>query len=171
MGDSELIAIRATAAGEAQALRELRLRALAQAPEAFASDIAGETGREPAHWARLVAGGDDQTVLVAQHRDGGLVGMAGGYWFDRRRGIVQLWGLWVDPGLRGGGTGAALVAGVVEWAARLGARALRLGVIDPDGDGLGVTAFYRRLGFATVGAPAPMRSDPARLVSYMIRLL
>jgi ribosomal protein S18 acetylase RimI-like enzyme len=156
-------------ASEAEALRKLRLRALAQAPEAFASDVAGEVGHEPAHWERLVAGVDEQTVLVAQHRDGRLVGMVGGRWFDHERGVAQLWGLWVDPGLRSEGTGAALVAGVIEWAAGLGARHLRLGVIDPGGHA--VTAFYRRLGFEVVGERVPLRSDPSRLVTNMVRAL
>lgn len=154
-------------AGEAAALRELRLRALGDAPEAFVADVAGESALEFGHWEWLAAGGEERTVLVAQGDDAGLVGMVGGRWFDRERGVAQLWGLWVDPALRGGGVGAALVDGITGWAAALGGRFVRLGVIDPSGER--VTAFYRGLGFVALGEPAPMRSDPSRLVVFMLR--
>jgi GNAT superfamily N-acetyltransferase len=159
--------IRPVVAGEAEALRELRLRALAQAPEAFVSDVAGESAREPEHWHGLIDDAAQRTVLVAQADDGRLVGIAGGRWFHRERSIAQLWGLWVDPALRGSGVGAALVAGIGAWAAGLGAGFVRLGVLDSDGDR--AAAFYRRLGFVALDEPAPLRADPSRLVTFMVR--
>jgi GNAT superfamily N-acetyltransferase len=159
--------VRAIRPGETQLLRELRLRALTQAPEAFAATVADEAARESADWEQLASGGEDHVVLVAEQDEGRPAGMAGGRWFDRERGIAQLWGLWVDPTARGGGTGAALVRAVNEWAAGRGARFVRLGVIDPGGQG--ATAFYRRLGFVALDDPVPMRTDPSRLVTYMIR--
>jgi GNAT superfamily N-acetyltransferase len=159
--------IRPVVAGEDEALRELRLRALAEAPEAFVSDVADESAREPAHWRGLIDDPEQGTVLVAQATDGRLTGMAGGRWFDRERGTAQLWGLWVDPTLRGSGLGAALVTGIGEWAARLGAGFVRLGVLDSDGNR--AEAFYHRLGFVALDEPAPLRTDPSRLVTFMVR--
>ena len=159
--------IRPVAAGEAQALRRLRLRALKAAPEAFVSDAAGESALGPEHWHGLIDGAQQRIVLVAQAADGRLAGMAGGRWFDQGDGIAQLWGLWVEPALRGSGVGAALVAGIGEWAAAIGAGFVRLGVLEADGNR--TAAFYRRLGFVALDEPGPLRADPSRLVTFMAR--
>jgi hypothetical protein len=39
------------------------------------------------------------------------VAMAAGRWFDRQQRIAQLWGMWVEPGLRRQGLGRRLVEG------------------------------------------------------------
>ena len=159
--------VRPIAVGEAGALRELRLRALRDAPEGFASDLAGDSALGFEHWQRLTVGGDKRTTLVAQADDDRLVGMAGGRWFDQERGIAQLWGLWVEPALRGGGVGAELVAQVNAWAAGAGAGFVRLGVLESGGEP--VKAFYRRLGFVALDEPAPLPANPSRLATFMVR--
>ena len=160
--------IRRIRAGEAPALRELRLRALADAPAAFASSVAAESQLPDDHWLQLVddaLAGEEATVTVAL--DGARwVGMAAGRWFERERGIAQLWGLWVDPDARGTGTAPALVGAVRDWAAAGGATFIRLGVIEP-ADAL--RRFYARLGFVALDDPAPMRIDPTRLAVFMVR--
>jgi hypothetical protein len=40
-------------------------------------------------------------------------------------------------------------------------------VLDSDGDR--AAAFYRRLGFVALDEPAPLRADPSRLVTFMVR--
>jgi GNAT superfamily N-acetyltransferase len=104
--------------------------------------------------------------------------MAAGRWFERDRGIAQLWGLWVDPAARGTHTGAALVGAVREWATAGGATFLRLGMTEP-ADGL--RRFYAGLGFVALDDPIPMPNDPTnavvnlpvrstvRLMAFMIR--
>ena len=160
--------IRPIRAGEALALRELRLRALADAPAAFASTLAAESALDDDRWRRLVddaVAGEQGTIAVAV--DGvRWVGMAAGRWFDRERGIAQLWGLWVDPAARGTGTAPALVGAVRDWAAAGGATFIRLGVIEPAG---GLRRFYARLGFVALDDPVPMRIDPTRLAVFMVR--
>ncbi len=149
---------------ESAALRELRLRALADAPGAFASTLADEAQLDDDHWRRLAAG-DQGTIVIAADGER-WVGMAAGRWFAGERGIAQLWGLWVDPTALGTRTGAALVAAVRAWAAAHGAAFLRLGIIEPGDD---LRRFYERLGFVALDDPAPMRSDPDRLASFMVR--
>jgi GNAT superfamily N-acetyltransferase len=160
--------IRPVAAGQAPALRALRLRALADAPAAFASTHSDESALEDGHWQRLVdetTAGAHATVAVAV--DGTRwVGMAAGGWFQRDRGIAQLWGLWVDPAARASGTGAALVRAVRDWSSAAGASFIRLGVIEP-ADGL--RRFYAGLGFVTLDDPVPMPRDPSRLMAFMVR--
>jgi GNAT superfamily N-acetyltransferase len=160
--------VRPVAAAEAPALRELRLRALADTPAAFASTLAAESLLEDDHWQRLVddaVAGEPGTIAIAVDA-ARWVGMAAGGWFARERGIAQLWGLWVDPVARGTGTGVALVGAVRDWAAAGGATFIRLGLIEP-ADAL--RRFYARLGFVELDDPAPMRIDPSRLASFMVR--
>jgi GNAT superfamily N-acetyltransferase len=167
-GRADTAVVRPVAAGEAAALRELRLRALAEAPAAFASTLAAESLLEDDHWRGLVdeaVAGELGTIAIAV--DGARwVGMAAGFWFQRERGIAQLWGLWVDPVARGTGIGPALVGAVRDWAAAGGATFIRLGLIEP-ADAL--RRFYARLGFVELDDPAPMRIDPSRLASFMAR--
>jgi GNAT superfamily N-acetyltransferase len=167
-GGADTAVVRPVAAGEATALRELRLRALADAPGAFASTRDDELELDDGYWQRLIDDavvGERATVFVAI--DGSRwVGMAAGRWFARERGIAQLWGLWVDPVARGTGTGAALVGAVRDWAAAGGATFLRLGVIEP-ADAL--RRFYERLGFVALDDPVWMRFDPTRQALFMVR--
>jgi GNAT superfamily N-acetyltransferase len=160
--------VRSVAAGEARALRALRLRALADAPEAFASTHGDESMLDDGHWDQLVddaVAGEQAAVAVAV--DGTRwVGMAAGRWFDRDRGIAQLWGLWVDPTARGTGLSAALVGAVRGWAAAGGATFIRLGVIEPADE---LRRFYARLGFVALDDPVPMRIDPSRRAVFMVR--
>jgi GNAT superfamily N-acetyltransferase len=163
-----VLEIRSVGGSDAAALRDLRLRALGESPRSFASSVAEESAFGEERWTELAApsaAGDDSTVLVAVH-DGAWVGMAAGRWFDRRRGIAQLWGMWVDPAQRRQGVGGRLVAGIRDWAAGHGARFLRLGVI---GDVPGLSAFYEDMGFVRSGEERPLARDPDRLAVFLVR--
>jgi GNAT superfamily N-acetyltransferase len=153
---------------ESATLRALRLRALADAPAAFASTLAAESALGDDHWRRLVkeaVAGDEATIAIAIDGDR-RVGMAGGYWFERDPGIAQLWGLWVEPAARGAHIGAALVGAVGDWAASGGATTVRLGIIEPADE---LRRFYARLGFVALDDPAPLRTDPTRFAAFMVR--
>jgi GNAT superfamily N-acetyltransferase len=167
-GRADTPVVRPVAAAEAPALRELRLRALADTQAAFASTLAAESRLEDDHWQRLVddaVAGEPGTIAIAV--DGARwVGMAAGGWFARERRIAQLWGLWVDPVARGTGTGAALVGAVRDWAAAGGATFLRLGVIEPADE---LRRFYARLGFVALDDPVPIPIDPTRLMGFLAR--
>ena len=70
--------IRAFSANEWRVYRDLRLRALADSPDAFGSTLAAETGRLDAEWARRLASSVDSPLnlpLVAEVR-GEPIGLA-----------------------------------------------------------------------------------------------
>jgi ribosomal protein S18 acetylase RimI-like enzyme len=163
-----VLEVRAVRARDAAELRALRLRALADAPGAFAIAADTESARPDREWEELARESEraDSVVVYAAIDGGRWLGMAAGRWHDREQGIAHLWGTWVDPELRGRGVGERLVDAVRGWAAAHGARFLRLGVITAEGD---ATPFYERLGFARTGEVAPLRRDPARVVHYLIR--
>ncbi|MDX3225934.1 GNAT family N-acetyltransferase [Streptomyces sp. ME19-01-6] len=128
--------------------RELRLTALAEAPDAFGSRLAdwqGDGDREERWRARLGIPGSYNVVAVV---DGKGAGMAGGV-----RGpcdcVVELISMWVSAAARGRGVADRLVLAVEEWGLRAGAGVLRLDVVPGNARAI---AFYRRRGFVEVGA-------------------
>ena len=160
-----MIAIRAVRAGEGPRLRELRLRALADAPSAFASTVEEESRYPESRWSELADSGDAIVVFVAVD-DERWIGMAAGRWFDRSRGVAQLWGMWIDPGWRGQGLGRRLVAGIRGWANGHGGRFVRLGVI---GEEAACASFYERIGFVRTGETRPLSRDPTLTAVFLAR--
>ena len=163
-----MLVIRAVRATDAASLRSLRLRALADAPDAFAMTPQDEAEHPESHWSELAQQSElaDATVIYAAVDGERWLGMAAGGWFDRPRGIAHLWGMWVDPALRRLGIGERLVDEVRGWAAGRQARFLRLGVITGEAD---PTGFYERLGFVRTGETGALRRDPTRPVHYLAR--
>ena len=159
-----MITVRAVRAGEGPRLRELRMRAMADAAGAFGSTLEHEADQSDEHWSALADGGDETGVYVAIDGEA-WIGMAAGRWFDRERGIVQLWGMWVEPGRRGERIGERLVGSVRGWATTHGARFMRLGVMDASP----AIPFYDRLGFVLTGEAKPLMRDPSVLAVYMVR--
>jgi GNAT superfamily N-acetyltransferase len=154
--------------GDEQRLRDLRLRALAQAPAAFGATADEEAALAPSHWAQLAQRSEESDHLVICVAIDGeeWLGMAAGRWFDQDRRIAALWGMWVDPGARRLGVGERLVDGVCAWAAGHGAGFVRLGVITRPDD---ATPFYEQIGFVRTGEAGPMRRDPSRSVHFLAR--
>ncbi len=164
-------------AGEGERLREVRLRALRDAPWAFDSPYAEEVELDASFWegrAQQSEEGEGGAVFLAV--DGSrVVGMAGGFVPDAEAGAERgraavLWGMWVDSAARGGGTGRALVEAVVAWAEAIGAAELRLSVSEVEA-AAAAAALYRRAGFVDTGGRERLRSDPSiTLAELVLRL-
>ncbi len=153
--------IRPIRADEWRELRALRLRALADAPQAFATTLAEAEARTNAEWQENVrrgASGDRQSTFVADE-DGRLVGMATGFLPERDAEdgeVVQLVAMWVDPAARRSGIGTRLVDAIRTWAAERGRATVRLAVNEAEA---GAVAFYRSLGFRATGERVPIPGD------------
>src|SRR5262245_35731432 len=107
------MAVRRVTRGEWPQLRELRLAALRDAPDAFKTTLTeaeGEPEEAWREWAERSATSDQSAVFV----DDAFGGMAGGY--VEQPGIVVLFGMWVEPSRRGTGLAEALVDAVAAWA-------------------------------------------------------
>jgi GNAT superfamily N-acetyltransferase len=158
--------------GEGGRLRDIRLRALADAPSAFSSSLAHEVGLSPEFWEKRVIEselGEDGAVFIAIEDDHS-VGMAGGFFVERAR-VVMLWGMWVDPLARQGGLGQRLVEAVAGWARDAGADHVRLAVTDCD-ESRAAAVLYRTLGFVDTGEREPLEWNPSlttRILSRSIR--
>lgn len=141
------ITIRALGPTDAPAYRQLRLAALAGAPEAFGSSVAEEEALSlDTLRARLDAA---PSVVFAAFAGPAMVGMAGFLAVERakERHKGVLWGVHVDPAFRGRGIGRALVARVVDHA-RGHVRVLHAQVALTNA---GAGRLYARLGFVRYG--------------------
>ena len=147
-------------------IRELRLRALADSPDAFARTLAEALGENDAYWVKLagsVTQPDGQVMLVAE-TEGRPVGLAFGL-FDRERATTgHVAGMWVDPEARGRGVGRALLESVIAWARSLALDRLELWVTKGNG---AAVRLYERAGFADTGRRDALASNPALQIIQM----
>ena len=157
--------IRQVTRKEWERVRELRLRALADAPDAFGSTLERERSLGRPEWIAWIEGWEEATnVMFVAERDEGWIGMAVG----SRTGDedhAHLYGMWVDPMWRGTGVGARLVESVLRSARPWGARWVGLGVTEIND---GAAGFYEHLGFADTGERYPLREE-SRLTCRVLR--
>lgn len=163
------IRIRRFTPREWPAYRALRLRSLADAPNAFGSSLALEESWDHALWmARLMAadvsGRDCPLVVESSGPDGAMLGLLWAKCDAADAGIVNLFQMWVAPEARGRGAASALVDEAVSWARTIGARVVRLGVVVDNQDAI---RLYERKGFHNAGEPAPIRPGSAVLEQTM----
>lgn len=129
---------------DGELLREMRLRSLDDAPEAFGQSVSEASMRGEADWqqqARQASTGDRRAWFLA-HGPTGVTGLVQG----RRRPPRDLlvFSMWVDPQTRRGGVGRRLIETVEAWAGEWGATRTVLWVFGSNELAL---RFYRRLGF------------------------
>jgi GNAT superfamily N-acetyltransferase len=149
------IRIRRIAAADGPTLRDLRLRSLADCPDAFGQPLAEALARPEAEWwqsARQASSGEDRTWLIAEEA-GRTVGIVQG----RRRHpfTLMLFSMWVDPSARRSGVGRMLIGGLEAWASGWGATETLLWVMAGNHHAI---EFYRDLGFDAVNRGPDARS-------------
>lgn len=147
------VKIERLSAKDAERYRAIRLRALADTPDAFAALYAEEAALAAEYWHAQVSGDAAHFIAVLGGAD---VGMVTGEQWDGRERDAGLFGMWVAPEARCGGAGAALVGALVDWARTAGFERLVLHVADANRPAL---ALYKRFGFQATGVtstlPAP----------------
>lgn len=163
------VRIRRFTAREWPAYRALRLRSLADAPNAFGSSLALEESWAHELWmARLMAaevsGRDCPLVAESTAADGAMLGLLWAKCDADDAGIVNLFQMWVAPEARGRGAASALVDEALAWARSIGARLVQLGVVVDNQDAI---RLYARKGFRNAGVPAPIRPGSALLEQTM----
>jgi ribosomal protein S18 acetylase RimI-like enzyme len=151
--------------GDAARLRELRLRALQDAPAAFAASLEGERTRPPEAWTDWSS--PTRLTVVALDGDDWL-GMIVGRLLDDRPGSAWLEALWVDPRARRAGLGSRLIEAVAAWSRERGARTLELSVTENNEP---AKALYGRSGFVATGRRRPLPADPSRTEVFLSRRL
>jgi ribosomal protein S18 acetylase RimI-like enzyme len=148
--------------------RDLRLRALADSPDAFSRMLAEEKDRPDIEWAsRLTAGADTRWNLPLVAEIGAEpIGLAWGRIEPSEPEGAHLYQMWVDPRFRRLGAGQMLLQAVIDWARDADVRYLVLGVTCGDS---AARRLYSRAGFKPVGEPEPLRPG-STLLSQSMRL-
>ena len=151
---------------EWRSYRELRLRALAESPNAFGSTVEIEQSKPDEYWAErlsLTAASQFQVPMVAE-ADGKLVGLLWGWIDSSKPDIAHLFQMWVSPEARGRGLGALLLDSAIEWARDVRVRSVLLRVTCGNSP---ANRLYMRAGFAPVGEPEPLRPGSSVLAQPM----
>lgn len=138
-------------------LRELRLRMLEDAPDAFTITAESERGKPMTWWRDRMAStwSDPKRLALVAERDGDPVGSVLGVIDAFDRTLAHLYALWVDPKARREGVGAALVDAICDWARERGATVIELSVTVGN---VGATRLYERAGFEDTGEREPLRA-------------
>lgn len=136
-------------------LRDVRLRALTDSPDAFGSTLDRERDFDEKEWRRRTV----RPVWVAEVDDRPMA-MAGVFSND---GVLQVWGMWTDPGHRGRGHARALLDALIGQAVAEGRPvALHVNIANP-----GARAFYEGYGFVGTGELEPLRPGSDQRIELM----
>lgn len=157
------IEVRQIGADSWPVMRDIRLAALRDAPQAFGSSYQGEVAFGPEDWLGRIRRGAN--FLAYAHGPGSPpAGIAGG--FVPSPGVAELVSMWVAPGNRGSGIGQALVEAVVQWARADGHDQLHLWVTEGNEP---ARSLYERCGFTPTGERQPLPSRPELTEIAMMR--
>jgi RimJ/RimL family protein N-acetyltransferase len=140
--------VRRLRADEWRELKEIRLAALLDAPDAFATRYDEAAARDDERWqADALRGTGPGSPTFVAVVDGRLAGMVGGWSDDGAARLVQMF---VRTEARGSGLADELVAAVAGWARAQGFDRLELGVVAGN---VPAQRVYARSGFVQVGEP------------------
>jgi GNAT superfamily N-acetyltransferase len=163
------ITIRNMTADDSALYRALRLKSLADAPDAFGSTLEAEEAYPEQHWRarleRASVSGKDLPLLV--FASGTPIALAWAKCDAASPEVINLFQMWVDPTRRGQGVGLALLDSVVLWATSMKASAVQLGVANGQE---AAVRMYLKAGFVPYGLAEPLR-DGSPLLSQPMRLM
>jgi ribosomal protein S18 acetylase RimI-like enzyme len=155
-----VIEVRRVRADDWQALRETRLRALADAPDAFVTTYDEASVRPEQWWRDWTAGsanGDAQAMFLAW-TDGRPLGIAGVFLDDGRYMVISMW---TDPLERGRGVARALLDEAVGFA---GDAEIVLSVTEGNDE---ARRLYEHFGFVDTGRTEPLRPGSELIIREM----
>jgi GNAT superfamily N-acetyltransferase len=146
--------------------RDLRLRALGEAPDSFGETFADIAARPPSYWEDLTRSVTEpgRHVMFLAYEGVDVLGSTYGL-RERDRGEVgRVGGMWVDPAWRRHGVGRALLQQVFDWARQHGLSRLRLWAPAHSPAAL---SLYGQAGFRETGKRQPLPTDPTLQIVEM----
>ena len=150
----------------AAVFKNIRLRALQDAPTAFSATYAKESKLSDADWLQRTSQWNSvNSVAYLAMDSGSAVGIAAGVFAGKDPTSANLMSMWVAPAQRRLGIGRMLVDAVAAWARAQNMLHLGLMVTSNNDHAL---QFYQSLGFALTGHSDTYRNDPT-LREYEMR--
>ena len=149
--------------------RELRLRALQEAPDSFGETFADVAARPLSYWedlTRSVTESGRHVMFLACEGDD-VVGSTYGL-VDRENEAGRVGGMWVESAWRRRGVGRALLQEVFSWARQQELR--RLGLWAP-AHSPAALALYGQAGFQRTGKQRPLPTNPSVQIVEMEALV
>ena len=147
--------VRAATMEEWQVLRDIRLDALRDTPDAFGSTYAEQAAAAEADWRRRISRGRTFFAYVPEVNGTEPSGIVGS--LQEKPGPVELVSLWVRPRARGRGVGEALVTAVINWAKARSAASVHLWLTETNQR---ARVLYERCGFRLTGERQSMPTKP-----------
>ena len=152
-----LVQVRTVSPDDWRLWREVRLRALADAPDAFGASLAEWEAADETRWRQRLSAVPFNVVAEV---GGEPVGQASGTHLDADK-RAELISMFVAPAARGLGVADALVAAVRQYALESGAVALRLSVRRFNARAIAV---YERAGFDVAAEAGDEPAEVAMLL-------
>lgn len=140
--------------------RQIRLTALADAPDAFGSRYADESLTPLEKWEELVelSARGFETIRLFAEDNAAPCGLVGAFRLDDQPDTAMIVSMWVAPTHRRQGIGRMLVDAAVEWARDGGYREAVLWATENNEP---AKALYQAAGFELTGRRDPLRSNPS----------
>ena len=148
-------------------VRDLRMRALAEAPEAFAQSLADAVLLTDEQWKERLEPTHERAWFVEETPSGEFVGTAVGF-LDPDARLAYLGGMWVAPEHRRLGIGRTLIEHVEFWARERGATRIELEV---NAATLAAVRLYESCGYESTGGTRPLPSDPSATVIELAKTI
>jgi ribosomal protein S18 acetylase RimI-like enzyme len=146
-------AVRALVEDDWDLLRGLRLQALADSPQAFASTLDDARKMREGGWRERARGTGLSTTFIA-FTDGHPIALTAVLVDENHS--AQAVSVWVHPDYRRQGVAAALMQAAAAFAVEADARVIRVWVTETNRS---ARALYESLGYKATGASQPLPSD------------
>lgn len=158
--------IRTLQPNEATLFCEIRLRALAESPNAFGETLQQAQEQPNSYWEDLtnsVTQPNRHVMFLAEQAEQ-VVGFAFGLIDRKDARIGHIGGMWVDPAFRAGGIGYRLVAAILDWAYQQKQNRLELWVTQGNAKAI---KLYERVGFVDTGKRDVLPSNSSLQIIQM----
>jgi ribosomal protein S18 acetylase RimI-like enzyme len=155
--------LRTVGADDWQAMRDIRLDALREAPYAFASTYTSEAAYPEETWQERARSGNSILAYLLEFGQRPMGVVAG---IQEVPDELELVSMWVRPQARGRQVGSALAEAIVERARRSGLARVHLWVTESNKP---ARRLYERCGFSPTGERQPLPSDPALMELALAR--
>jgi len=140
---------------EWQLLKDLRIQALTESPDAFSPPVEEYLSQQDPYWiqaAQRIADSEDIAIFIVR-RDNGAYGLVSSQ--RDAAGIGHIGAMWLDPVERGQGTGRQLLESACEFLLNNDCSSIKLSVTETNEAAINL---YRSRGFIFTGESEPLRA-------------